>query len=62
MVTFLFVLTSIFLILVIFVRVPEESLGLTEPSSLSQQGLNIVTGIGVLIYFAIAIKLNFGNF
>jgi hypothetical protein len=58
MITFLFVLTSLFLILVIFVRVPEESLGLAEPSSLSQQGLNLLTGIAVLIYFAIAIKLN----
>ena len=62
MVKFFFVVTSIFLIFVIFVRVPQESLGLAEPSSFSQQGLNIVTGIAIFIYFAIALKLNFGNF
>lgn len=62
MVKFLFVVTSIFLILVIYLKVPQESLGLAQPSSFYQQGLNIGTGIGILIYFAIAIQLNFGNF
>jgi hypothetical protein len=62
MVKFLFVVTSIFLILVIYLKVPQESLGLAQSSSFYQQGLNIVTGIGILIYFAIAIQLNFGNF
>jgi hypothetical protein len=62
MVKLLFVVTSIFLILVIFLKVPQESLGLAQPSSFYQQGLNIGIGIGILIYFTIAIKLNFGNF
>jgi len=59
---------SIFLILIIFLRVPQESVGLSSfatksdllgsPSS-AQRSLNIITGIAILIYFAIAIKLNF---
>jgi len=58
---------SIFLILIIFLRVPQESVGLSSfatksdllgsPSS-AQRSLNILTGIGILIDFAIAIKLN----
>lgn len=62
MVKLLFVVTSIFLILVIFLKVPQESLGLAQPSSFYQQGLNIVTGIGIFIYFAIAIQLNLASF
>jgi len=61
MVKFLFLIISIFLILVIFIRVPQENIGLAEPSSLSQKGLNILTAIAILIYFGIAIKLNFNN-
>jgi preprotein translocase subunit SecG len=58
---------SIFLILIIFLRVPQESVGLSSfatksdllgsPSS-AQRSLNILTGIAILIYFAIAIKFN----
>jgi preprotein translocase subunit SecG len=58
---------SIFLILIIFLRVPQESVGLSSfatksnllgsPSS-AQRSLNIITGIAILIYFGIAIKLN----
>jgi len=58
---------SIFLIIIIFLRVPQESVGLSSfatksdllgsPSS-AQRSLNILTGIAILIYFAIAIKLN----
>jgi preprotein translocase subunit SecG len=58
---------SIFLILIIFLRVPQDSVGLSSfatksdllgsPSS-AQRSLNIITGIAILIYFAIAIKLN----
>lgn len=58
---------SIFLIVIIFLRVPQESVGLSSfatksdllgsPSS-AQRSLNIITGIAILIYFAIAIKLN----
>ena len=59
-------LVSIFLIIIIFLKIPQENVGLASfatktdllgsPSS-AQRSLNIVTGIGVLIYFAIAIKL-----
>jgi preprotein translocase subunit SecG len=58
---------SIFLIIIIFLRVPQESVGLSSfatksdllgsPSS-AQRSLNILTGIAILVYFAIAIKLN----
>ena len=58
---------SIFLIVIIFLRVPQESVGLSSfatksdllgsPSS-AQRSLNIITGIAILIYFAIAIKFN----
>jgi protein translocase SecG subunit len=58
---------SIFLILIIFLRVPQDSVGLSSfatksdllgsPSS-AQRSLNILTAIAILVYFAIAIKLN----
>jgi preprotein translocase subunit SecG len=58
---------SIFLILIIFLRVPQDSVGLSSfatksdllgsPSS-AQRSLNILTGIAILIYFTIAIILN----
>jgi preprotein translocase subunit SecG len=58
---------SIFLILIIFLRVPQESVGLSSfatktdllgsPSS-AQRSLNILTAFAILVYFAIAIKLN----
>jgi preprotein translocase subunit SecG len=57
---------SIFLIIIIFLKIPQENVGLASfatktdllgsPSS-AQKSLNIVTGIGILIYFAIAVKL-----
>jgi preprotein translocase subunit SecG len=63
----IFFFISIFLILIIFLRVPQESVGLSSfatksnllgsPSS-AQRSLNIITGIAILIYFAIAIKFN----
>ena len=59
-------LVSIFLIIIIFLKIPQENVGLASfatktdllgsPSS-AQRSLNILTGIGILIYFAIAIKL-----
>lgn len=59
-------LVSIFLIVIIFLKIPQENVGLASfatktdllgsPSS-AQRSLNIVTGIGVLVYVAIAIKL-----
>jgi preprotein translocase subunit SecG len=60
-------LVSIFLIIIIFLRIPQENVGLASfatktdllgsPSS-AQRSLNIFTGIGILIYFAIAVQLN----
>jgi preprotein translocase subunit SecG len=64
------VIVSIFLILIIFLRIPQESVGLSSfatksdllgsPSS-AQRFLNILTAFGILIYFGIAIKLNLLN-
>ena len=63
-------LISICLIIIIFLRMPQESLGLSSlatktdllgsPSS-AERSLNILTAFGILIYFAIAIKLNLSN-
>jgi preprotein translocase subunit SecG len=63
-------LISIFLIGIIFLRIPQENVGLASfatktdllgsPSS-AQRSLNIFTGFGILIYLLIAIQLNFGN-
>jgi preprotein translocase subunit SecG len=63
-------LVSICLIVIIFLRIPQENVGLASfatktdllgsPSS-AQRSLNIVTGFGILIYFAIALQLNFIN-
>ena len=59
---------SIFLIIIIFLKIPQENVGLASfatktdllgsPSS-AQRLLNIFTGFGILVYFAIAIELNF---
>jgi protein translocase SecG subunit len=58
---------SVFLILIIFLRMPQESVGLSSfanksdllgsPSS-AQRSLNIITAVGILIYFSIALYLN----
>jgi hypothetical protein len=48
---------SIFLIGIIFLRLPQKSLGLTSFGS-AERFLNILTAFGILIYFGIAIKLN----
>jgi preprotein translocase subunit SecG len=63
-------LISIFLIIIIFLKIPQENVGLASfatktdllgsPSS-AQRSLNLFTGFGILIYFAIAIQLNFLN-
>ena len=60
-------IVSLFLIVIIFLRVPQESLGLSSfatksdilgsPSS-AQNTLNILTAIGILGYLGIAIVLN----
>ena len=58
---------SISLVGIIFLRIPQENVGLASfatksdllgsPSS-AQRSLNILTAFGIFIYFAIAIKLN----
>lgn len=58
---------NIFLILIIFLRLPQESGGLESfankssvlgsPSS-AQRFLNILTAVGIFIYIAIAFQLN----
>ena len=63
-------IVSILLIGVIFLYVPQESVGLSSfatksnllgsPSS-ARRLLNILTAIGILIYFGIAVKLNLSN-
>ena len=60
-------LISFLLITVIFIRVPQENVGLSSfatksdflgsPSSV-ERSLNVITGFGILIYFCIAIQLN----
>ena len=60
-------LISFFLIGIIFVRIPQENVGLASfatksnilgsPTS-AQRFLNILTGIAIIIYFGIAIELN----
>ena len=61
---------SILLIIIIFLRLPKENVGLSSfatksdllgsPSS-AERLLNILTGIGILIYFSIAIQLNLAS-
>lgn len=63
-------LVSFFLIIIIFLKIPQENVGLASfatktdllgsPSS-AQRSLNIFTGFGILIYVAIAVRLNFLN-
>jgi len=58
---------SILLIVIIFLRMPQENVGLSSfatksnllgsPSS-AERSLNILTAVGILIYFGIAIELN----
>ena len=64
------VLISVFLIGIIFLRMPQENVGLASfatksnllgsPSS-AQRFLNIATAIGIIIYFGVAIQLNLLN-
>nr|YP_010472223.1 Preprotein translocase SecG subunit [Navicula tsukamotoi]UVG41688.1 Preprotein translocase SecG subunit [Navicula tsukamotoi]UVG41833.1 Preprotein translocase SecG subunit [Navicula tsukamotoi] len=58
---------SILLIIVIFLRTPQENVGLSSfatktdilgsPSS-AERFLNVLTVLGILIYFGIALTLN----
>ena len=61
---------SLFLIIIIFLRIPQENSGLASfatksdllgsPSS-AQRFLNILTAFGILIYLGIAVQLNIIN-
>jgi preprotein translocase subunit SecG len=63
-------IVSILLIGIIFLRIPQENMGLASfatksdllgsPSS-ALRSLNILTAFGILIYFGIAIQLNLLN-
>ena len=63
-------LVNIFLIVIIFVKIPKENMGLASfatksnllgsPAS-AQRFLNIGTAVGILIYFVIALQLNLLN-
>lgn len=63
-------IVNIFLIAIIFVKIPKENMGLASfatksnllgsPAS-AQRFLNIGTAIGILIYFIIALQLNLSN-
>ena len=58
---------SILLIITIFLRMPQENMGLASfatksdllgsPTS-AQRSLNILTAFGILVFFAIAVELN----
>ena len=60
-------IVSILLIIIIFLRTPQENVGLSSfatksdilgsPSS-AERLLNILTAFGILIYFGIALTLN----
>jgi protein translocase SecG subunit len=60
-------IVSILLIIIIFLRTPQENVGLSSfatksdilgsPSS-AERFLNILTVVGILIYFSIALTLN----
>jgi len=61
-------LISIFLIVIIFLRIPQESVGLGSFATKSdllgsprsaQKLLNIFTTLGILGYILLAIRLNF---
>ncbi len=60
-------IVSILLIIIIFLRIPQESVGLSSfatksdilgsPSS-AERFLNVLTVVGIFIYFGIALTLN----
>lgn len=64
------VLVSFFLIIIILLRIPQQTAGLTSFATKSnllgsprsaQRFLNILTSIGIVIYFIVAIQLNLMN-
>lgn len=60
MLNFFGISLSFFLIFVIFIRTPQDSVGLGSPRSV-QQFLDLLTVIGILAYIALAFKLNLIN-
>ena len=70
MLQLVWVIVSILLIIIIFLRVPQENVGLSSfatksdilgsPSS-AERFLNIFTGFGILIYFGIALQFNLSS-
>jgi len=70
MIKLLGLILSIFLVIIIFLRIPQENVGLASfatktdllgsPSS-AQRSLNILTALGIFLYFGIVIYLNFLN-
>jgi len=71
MLHFIGILINFFLIIIIFLRVPQEDVGLTASpfktnsmysSNTFQKFVNIFILINILIYFSIAIKLNIINY
>ena len=66
---FLFII-SIFLITIIFLRIPQENVGLASfatksdmlgsPSS-AQKSLNVFTAFGIFLYLCLAIVSNLSN-
>lgn len=70
MLKFIGVFISLFLLVIIFLRIPQENVGLasfTTKSNLlgspqsAQRFLNILTGVGIIVYLAVAIQLNLTN-
>ena len=63
-------IVSILLIIIIFLRTPKENVGLSSfatksdilgsPSS-AERFLNVLTVVGILIYFSIALILNLSS-
>lgn len=63
-------IVSILLIIIIFLRTPQENVGLSSfatksdilgsPSS-AERFLNILTAVGIIIYFSIALTLNLNS-
>ena len=67
MLKFVTILISLFLIIIIFLRMPDEIVGLASfanksnllgSPSAARRFLNILTGLGIIVYFGLAIQLN----
>ena len=61
------IIVNLFLIVIIFLRIPQDNVGLSSFATKSnllgsprsaQRFLNILTSLGILIYFGIAIQMN----